>query len=403
MAASLIFRGLDKAGSRAHENNSKPRARHGLRLAPHALRRTRCLPALMDDSVAIGSAAPDQDFGHSGGLGSDGRDGRDGRDAWPNKEAARTPPRFRTRVLTLFGSRQNEAYLRYLLATWVPAGAQRELALASLDDAMYNFASNEGRAHDILQSDPMARRGALRPALDLWGEVRRLNRAFFDERMEFLRQYSPTAQDGLAADDEPYHIRMFAADSLRPPGLEHFNSEPLYEVREDQHGRHSAVERGSTLTTSRPMKHAAARPSTSELRGDEFLYGEDDAPWSGGNANRTPEQAMAEYWGDGRSASETFASGAPNGDTERVGTSYGSEATWGGAWRENEGSRFMRYETIPMWQKGGRAGYDLDIEENLGSQARELDGHVRRWDLSRVRDPRGQEYRSYGPRTGHVV
>ena len=55
------------------------------------------------------------------------------------------------------------------------------------------------------------------------------------------------------------------------------------------------------------------------------------------------------------------------------------------------------------WQKGGHEGYDLDIEETLGTQARELDGQVRRFDMDRLRDPRGQEYRRYGVRSGHMT
>ncbi|NBQ70316.1 MAG: hypothetical protein EBU46_16380, partial [Nitrosomonadaceae bacterium] len=40
---------------------------------------------------------------------------------------------------------------------------------------------------------------------------------------------------------------------------------------------------------------------------------------------------------------------------------------------------------IPFWQKGGRVGYDYDIEETLGTAGRELDSDVRRWDMERVR------------------
>jgi hypothetical protein len=57
----------------------------------------------------------------------------------------------------------------------------------------------------------------------------------------------------------------------------------------------------------------------------------------------------------------------------------------------------------PFWQKGGHEGYDYDIEENLGTQMRESDNHVRRWDLDRMRQPQGQQYRTYGPRSGPIV
>ena len=107
---------------------------------------------------------------------------------------------------------------------------------------------------------------------------------------------------------------------------------------------------------------------------------------------------MAEYWGDGWTVSET-QTGAP----ETMGQAYGSRYAWGNSWQENGGTRFMRYESIPFWQRGGREGYEYDIEETLGTAARELDGPVRRWDMDRVRNPRGQEYRRHGPRTGPVA
>jgi hypothetical protein len=127
-------------------------------------------------------------------------------------------------------------------------------------------------------------------------------------------------------------------------------------------------------------------------------YDEEDGPWDAGDPNRTPEQAVAEYWGDGKVPTETSI-GAP----ETVGVAYGNLYAWGDSWQDNGGTRFMRYTSPPFWQKGGREGYDYDIEENLGTAGRELDNHVRRWPLDRIRDHRGEEYRRYGPRTGPFV
>jgi hypothetical protein len=316
---------------------------------------------------------------------------------WAGREAVRTPVRFRDRVLAQFRSPQNLAYLRDLFARRVPAGPLRSFTLATLHDALLEYSGGEGRALEVLASDPVAQRGALRPAVGLWDEVRRLNRAFYEDRLAFLREQAHNIErraprDGVSEDDEPYHMRMFVSDSLRPPGLEHLNTPgPLYALREDQ----------STWTPRQRRERFAAAAASREdpdTSADIFLYGEADAPWSRGNPNRTPEQAVAEYWGDDRTASETMT-GAP----ELMGQAYGEASAWGDAWRENGGTRFMRRETIPFWQQGGREGYDYDIEETLGTASRELDGHVRRWDMDRVRDPRGQEYRRYGPRSGHVV
>ena len=60
----------------------------------------------------------------------------------------------------------------------------------------------------------------------------------------------------------------------------------------------------------------------------------------------------------------------------------------------------MRYPTIPIWQNLSRGrNYDLEIDETLGTGSREQDNQIRRWDLSRMTNRRGEEYRRYGWRT----
>jgi hypothetical protein len=376
---------------------------------------------------------------------------------WARQETARAPPRFRQRVLGQFRSPQNIEYLRGLFAGAVPRGPLRRHILATLDDAVLEFSGYDGRAYDILSSDPTARRGDARRAVGLWAEVRRLNAAFFEDRRAFLREHAHTIdrrapRDGVADDDEDYAMRMFTADSLRPPGLEHLNTPgPFFALREDQS---TWIPRGSDLPLRRerfagaplhnevahdsvplhnevatlasgvpdsmtldgepayPAAPAAAystypqpprRPPAPPASREDDRDGEtdaagDDEAWSAGNPNRTPEQAMAEYWGDDRVTSDT-AIGAP----ETMGKAYGDIYAWGNNWQDNGGSRFMRRPEIPFWQQGGREGVDYDIEETLGTAARECDAHVRRWDLDKVRNPRGQEYRQLGPRSGGAI
>ena len=392
-----------------------------------------------------------------------GKGGQDFKGTWVTREAAQTPYRFRDRVVSLFRAPANLKYLRALFAKTVPAGPLRGFALDTLDDAVYEFStSGEGRAMDVIGSDPIALRGDGRPAVGLWDELRRLNRVFYEDRLAFLRDQAALIEphaprDGVAEDDEPYHMRMFIADSLRPPGYEHLNTPgPLWELKEDQStwlprpgARNGAYQRPHAPygPSQRPQAsrnpQAPARPArparggrkeglTSQRDGfrgngvrsvgyfggytegglppppqqphdyhdgvEVFAYGEDDAPWGRGDPNRTPEQAVAEYWGEDWTTSDTMI-GAP----ETMGRAYGSMYSWGDRWKENDGTRFQRYESIPFWQKGGREGYDLDIEENLGTAGRELDAHVRRWSMDKLRQPRGQEYRSYGPRSGDTV
>jgi hypothetical protein len=396
-------------------------------------------------------------------------------------EEARTPTRFRGRVILAFRAPANVAYLRDLFSRKVPPGPMQAFVLETLADSVYGYSTNYGRALEVLADDPFSRRDGVRPAVSLWGEVRRLNQVYYQERMAFLREHAallervpragarPTGlRDGISEDDEPYHMRMFTEDSLRPDGWAHLNGAgPLYAILEDQ-ARNvnkwpapradpgdlawgAAIARrtaGPCPTGSRarartqekftgggsrgdPADPARAPPEAGFVGGfawgrpspappapppggwghgylgepkpepplwvpahvESFLYGSPDAPWSTGNPERTPEQAVAEYWGDdGVMATEDgVAWEGANGD----------DSSWGD-WAGSNGARFQRWDGIPFWQKGGHEGYELDIDESLGVLMRETGNPVRRWDMDRLRDPRGQEYRRYGARSGHI-
>jgi hypothetical protein len=355
------------------------------------------------------------------------------------KESARTPVRPRERIIGQFRSPMNLAYLKKLFSK-LPKG-QKEFAVGALEDAVYNY----DRATEVLGSDPIAMRGANRPAFDFWSEVRRLNAAFVADRMKMIKEYAHLLEKKKAPrvfaddEDEPYSMRMFISDSLRPPGLEHLNTPgPLYGIREDQTTSElvykdnkwvsapskesftdsvSLDSDGKTATAAAPKTHNKAVPKAApkaapktalkpqqkpaDVLGlfdpDSKAPEETDDAWDEGSAIRKPEQAMAEYWGEDKVPTDTM-----QGKMEQEGPTYGSKYAWGNNWYKNGGNRFMRYEAIPFWQKGGREGYDYDIEETLGTSGRELDAHVRRWDMDRVRKPGGEEYRRFGQRSGYI-
>lgn len=168
------------------------------------------------------------------------------------------------------------------------------------------------KAQEILDSSVL-RRGPV----SMWDEVKRLNKEFY--------QSQKTAN---APSSESYAMRMFEADSLRPAGLEHLNDEPA--------------------------------------RG---MYGGEDEPWSAGDASRSAEQALAEYWGESLSESHLHV--------------VGDGAAYGGPMDRGFNGRFKRPHP-PFWQKGGREGYERDISETLGNSPSELNGQVRGWDMSRM-------------------
>ena len=405
---------------------------------------------------------------------------------YPSTELAITPARFRERVAAQFLSPENLEYLRLLFAQQVPPGPLRDFTLRTLRDSAQEFgggsSAGDSRILDEVATDPLAQRGENAATLDLWSEVRRINRIFFDDRMALLREQAAiisegpgtrapltknthgVVHDGLADDNESYHMRMFISDSLRPPGLERLNTPgPNWAIQEDQSSwlpkdqrgvlaKASAdcrISKGAVVRQARapprpplsflpPQGLAAASmlyPKTPEIIARELAsanthassrgqrerfaaapaaqlqrpsdratgrtdsYGKKsynfagidplEAPrpnprlWGPNGAGRTnmdPEAAVAEYWSD------DWPSGATTiGSTEIANAEYGAVESWGDRWQENGGTRFMRYESIPFWQKGGRSGYEYDIEETLGTAGRELDSDVRRWDMERVR------------------
>lgn len=220
----------------------------------------------------------------------------------------RNPSYFRNKVLLQFRSKQNIEFLRNFFIKKIQPGANKDSLLKNLENAMLSFSRSDGRALDILASDPIVSRGE---KLSFWRELRRLNHAFYEDHINVSQ---------LAK--EPYHINMFNADSLHPPGFENFNA------------RHDGVS----------------------------MNDDDDEPWSVGNPHRSTEMAMAEYWGENNVESTS--------KVDSIGHAYGNTSR----------QRFMRYESIPVWQRTGRREYDTDIRETLGSSALELDSQTRRWE-----------------------
>ena len=218
--------------------------------------------------------------------------------------------------IALFQARPNIDYLAALHAG-VPH--------AAVADAVRRFVGS-GRARAVLDTDVHAQRGAL----DAWGEVRRLNRAFA----------KANERDQVATDepDEPHHLREFNAHRQLPKGFE-----------QDE-------EWGSTPPSGAPLASHTA------------VYGTDEAPWSAGNPGRSAEQAAAEFYGDTYALSTTQYS-APR-EFQSDAAVYGGGARAGGA-------RLMRREGIPLWQKGGRQGIARDVADSLGAQVRELEGQSR--------------------------
>lgn len=235
-----------------------------------------------------------------------------------NVETTRVPPRFRELVIAQFRSQENQAYLRSEVGY-----------MADFNSSFYRFSRNDGIAYDIIAFE-----GEKRESLDFWECIRHLNKKFvMFARLQMEAPLNPP---------EPYVMRAFIADSLRPPGYENLNAPGgLYDIHEDQ---------------------------IDDMDDDIFNHQE-----------RTVEK-VDKYGYKGRSP------------IRQDGVSRGGYAESNQRWRDQGQTRYMRYEEIPFWQKGGREGYELDIEETLGLGSRELDHQIRGWDMSRVRPHEGGKH-----------
>ena len=395
-----------------------------------------------------------------------------------HRETTRVPIRFQQRVINQFNSTENYEYLYHLLDTKLGDGGMttpshgktmKNYMLNTLWSDMQMFAAGDGPIYDFTDSDHIANRASLNSALDLWSEVRRVNRIFFENQMNFLHkqniqpppplstaynsrgkltsnewrgpiynaaqftgnQYKagfipplvdgqllvPTIRDGISEDDEPYEMRAYIADSYRPPGLEYLNDAgPAYELLEDRStwirdtpmnspfNAPKKVHWGDQKSNQDQKSNFQTSNNQDQKNSENELITEftsmdvnDDIPWSTGNPNRSAEQAIAEYWGDNKVSSDTII-----GSTEFAGVTNGDMTAWGANWKRNGGSAFMRYKTIPFWQKGGREGMDYYLDEGIGGMF-DTDTHVRGWNMDKLTKPKGQNYIAYGIRSGPVV
>ena len=366
-------------------------------------------------------------------------------------ETVRNPLRFQQRLLNQFNSQENYDYLFHLFEKTTNGSFQKYL-LKMLWSDMQLFVAGDGPFYDFTDSDNTANRISLRSAVDMWSEIKRLNLIFYQMQMqknniiglqipappqnnwkyqtkrpEDSQNLTYPIRDGISEDNEDYAMRMFISDSLQPPGLEYLNGPgPNYELLEDQstwirtvdiepengplsghfnslgnslgnssnNSSNNSSGNASSSNNSKKDKFVAKSDTEEEISNDVY----DDIPWSVGNPNRSAEQAIAEYWGDNHVSSDTII-----GSTEFNGVKNGDIFAWGPSWKQNGGSSFMRYPTIPFWQQGGREGIDYDIDETLGVGIFDSDTHVRGWDMDKLTKPRGQDYPYYGIRSGPVV
>jgi len=262
-----------------------------------------------------------------------------------NTPAVRTPERFRQRVIQHFTSTDNIRSLHKSILSLPITPSEKKNIVMGLIKTVEAFGHGPGR--ELLSSDPGAQRTDT--PLGLGAALSRLNTTFIQNRLDLIKEHRH------AGHNRDWLYETFAEESLYPTGLEHLNGEaPLHGFQEDV----------TTYESSRP-------PGVST----------EDWAWDAGKATRTAEQAQAEYWGEGAVESH---------HSESTGTGiqdpviHGDLWVWGGDWKKNNGSRFMRRPDIPFWQRGGGRNHETNIDDTLGTMSRELDAPVRGWDVGRI-------------------
>jgi hypothetical protein len=272
-----------------------------------------------------------------------------------------------------------------------------------LDSSARQFA--RGRGGDVVDSDPLAlrgRQGDRDRGLDPVEELERLNRAFVDNRRRVVPVYEregrlrggPPPGSGVDAiawgyenDDEPYHWRAFEADSLRPPGLEDLNGPgPLWALQPVG----ATVPEGSRAA-GESYEPAVGRRETQTPAGVNPTPGvdPDDQAWGAADPNRTPEQALAEFWG------EEYAESALGRQRLRRGVPYGEHCAAERAANDSQGRgnacgsagcrRFNRWQGIPFWQVHGERPHEPVSNDTLGQAPVEVGTQTRGWDMERFR------------------
>lgn len=333
-------------------------------------------------------------------------------------DAPHQPLSFRERALLQFRSPQNQAYIANAFRRHFSAPGQRHqlsFLLKTLPSAVAEYGTTYGQGGAILDSDPLGIRGSAGRSGNLIEELQHLNRVFFHQRVQEADAYRDRAErtqtgyrPGKTSDpDEPLFYQMFYADSIRPEGHEGLNDGgALWALNEDRTPFHDP----SVAPEDQAWSHGEATRSAEDLM-DEY-YGSETPIWSACGSGCAPSQqpptnhqlaggksvcGWDSLFEQRRSTIDYEAlraqSRAPGGLTERD------------IMQMSNPGRASRYEKIPVWQKGGHradvlAGRD-DASETLGMGSEEFGGertgHVRGWDMSRLRHPRGESYARLGP------
>lgn len=110
-------------------------------------------------------------------------------------------------IINLFTSNKNIQYLQYYFNKNLQDGNAKDQILENLIENVFNYNDYNTIENDIYN---------MRQSIDKWSELRKLNRAFIENRLALYNQYNEIG-------NESYHMQMFTNDSLQPRGYHKLN------------------------------------------------------------------------------------------------------------------------------------------------------------------------------------
>lgn len=266
---------------------------------------------------------------------------------------------FKQRVLYQFRSDKNRKYIQHILQKKVPKHLHN--ILKNVGYEMYGFKI----ADELVDSEPIAQRGQSTRGTSFWHEVKKLNIAFVQHKLNDIKMnmvyYDPESVDPMQRDSENWSQRLLIASTLRPPGFEYMNTGPYYNIKEDRVDEYKQVKSKNY------------------------------------NPPRTEGQSILQYWNNADN---------PMRNTEKMGPTYGDKYSQGLNWgdksnsknKPNHGAKFMRYKNnfLP-WNRAGYNGNAKNIEDSLWMQMRETGNLIYMQDLGKYHHKQGNNKPNFGP------
>lgn len=110
-------------------------------------------------------------------------------------------------IVNVFTSNENIKYLRDYFTKNLQDSTIKDQILDTLIETVFHFYD-----HELLENNTYR----LRRSVNLWDEVRKLNKSFIDDRLALINSY-----DSIGT--ESYHMQMLIDDSIAPNGYESLN------------------------------------------------------------------------------------------------------------------------------------------------------------------------------------